>query len=283
MIPCSLRVVIQGPTKTVTSKCLPFVFVPRFFLSVSVSVLCFPMDPLLCLEYLLLLLEQGERSLEGHTRLFLVLPSLTTYPDDVLYTFYDASLKIACIAPSSKDGPRVNFAAFLEWTLARNRSLFPTCFQENLASSTPYPVPSPPFTRCEECMPEPTADGETEPTATDEPLQHGAKELRISTEPELQMTLVKLREPATMPALRENAMDGVSAERSSASCATAEGELKMARGLCHSEGENAPFLEFGPGRATDPKSSPPSSPESSLSPLVPASFAPPQRSHQQQR
>ncbi len=241
------------------------------------------MDPLLCLEYLLLLLEQGERSLEGHTRLFLVLASLTTYPDDARYTFYDASLKIACRAPSSKDGPRVNFAAFLEWTLARNRSPFPTCFQENLASSTPYPVPSPPFTRCEECMPEPTADGETEPTTTDEPLQHGAKELRITTELELQMTLVKLREPATMPALRENAMDGVSAERSSASCAAAEGELKMAHGLSHSEGENTPFLEFGPGRATDPKSSPPSSPESSLSPLVPASFAPPQRSHQQQR
>ncbi len=82
------------------------------------------------------------------------------------------------------------------------------------------------------------------------------------------MTLVKLREPATMLALRENATDGVSAERSSASCAAAEGELTMARGLCHSEGERAPFPEFGPGRATDPKSGPPSSPESWSQPAL---------------
>ncbi len=40
-------------------------------------------------------------------------------------------------------GPRANFAAFVEWTMARNGSLFSSCSQENLASSTPDPVPSP--------------------------------------------------------------------------------------------------------------------------------------------
>ncbi len=83
------------------------------------------MDPLLHPEYhLLLLLKQGERSLKGHTRLFLVLASLTTYPDDALCAFYDASLNIECRAPSSEDGPRANFAAFVEWTLARQRIPF---------------------------------------------------------------------------------------------------------------------------------------------------------------
>ncbi len=117
-------------------------------------------------------------------------------------------------APLSEDGPRANFAAFVEWTLARNGSPFPTCSQENLASATPDPVPSPPFPRYAERMPEPTTDGEPEPAATDEPSPHGATELRIAAEPELQMTSVKVREPATTSALRENATDGVSAERS---------------------------------------------------------------------
>ncbi len=45
--------------------------------------LCVHMDPLLRPEFLLLLLEQGERSLEDHTGLFLMLANTTSYPDDV--------------------------------------------------------------------------------------------------------------------------------------------------------------------------------------------------------
>ncbi|KAL0146479.1 hypothetical protein M9458_058110 [Cirrhinus mrigala] len=51
------------------------------------------MDPLLHPKYLLLLLEQRERSLKGHTRLFLVVASLTAYPENVLCAFNDGSLK----------------------------------------------------------------------------------------------------------------------------------------------------------------------------------------------
>ncbi len=149
---------------------LPPVFVSRFFPQCFLFPLC-SMDPLSHPEYLLL--EQGERLLEGHTRLFLVLAALTSYPDDGLYAFYDASLKISCRALSSEDGPRANFTTFVEWTLARNGSPFPACSQENLASATPDPVPSPPSPRCTERMPEPTADGEPEPTVTDEPSPHG--------------------------------------------------------------------------------------------------------------
>ncbi len=81
--------VTEDPTQTVTS-----VFSLRFCFSFyPVSFFCFvSMDPLSSPEYLLLLLEQGERLLEGHTRLFLVLAALTSYPDDALCAFSDASL-----------------------------------------------------------------------------------------------------------------------------------------------------------------------------------------------
>ncbi len=150
------------------------------------------MDPLLRPEFLLLLLEQGERSLEGHTRLFLVLANLSSYPDDALCAFYDASLNIAYRAPSSEDGPRANFTAFVEWTLARHGSPFTVCPEGDLASATQDPVPNPPSPRCAERMPGPTADGEPEPAATDEPSPHRATVLRIAAEPE--MTSVKVCE-----------------------------------------------------------------------------------------
>ncbi len=61
-------------------------FVPLF--------LC-PMDPLVRPKFLLLLLEQGDRSLEDHTRLFLCFADATSYPDNALCSFYDASLNTA--------------------------------------------------------------------------------------------------------------------------------------------------------------------------------------------
>ncbi len=101
--------------------------------------------------------------------------------------------------------------------------------QENLASATPDPVPSPPSPRCAERMPEPTTDGEPSPAATDEPSPHGATEPRIAAEPELLIMSVKVREPATTPVSRERAADGVSAERSS--CARSPKEYSRARAL----------------------------------------------------
>ncbi len=144
-------------------------------------------------------------------------------------------------------------------------------------------------------MPEPTSDREPESAATDEP----SPQERQSHGSPLLMMSVKVREPATTPASKEKAADGVSAERSSAPCTTDEVELSMARGLCHSKGERGPDPQLSPGRAPvpefnpraypqsipgrapvpelstvrapDPKSSPPSSP------MVPASSAPPER------
>ncbi|KAI2657363.1 Spectrin beta chain, non-erythrocytic 5 [Labeo rohita] len=62
--------------------------------------------------------------------------------------------------------------------------------EDDLASPTLDPAPSPPSPCCTERMPELTADGEPEPTMTDEPSPHGATEPQIATEPELLMTFV---------------------------------------------------------------------------------------------
>ncbi len=107
--------VTEDPTKTVTSVS-PLRFCFLLFHSVFLIPLCFPMDPLLRPEYLLFLLEHGERSLEGYTRLFLVFANLSSYPDDALCAFYDASLNSVYRAQSSEEGPQANFAAFVEWT-----------------------------------------------------------------------------------------------------------------------------------------------------------------------
>ncbi len=82
-------------------------------------------------EYLLTRLERGDKALEDHTRLLLLQANTTSYPDDTLCAFYDACLNRA---PSSEDGPRGDFAAFVQWTLA---------------SATPDPMPSPPSPRCQ--------------------------------------------------------------------------------------------------------------------------------------
>ncbi len=85
-------------------------------------------------------------------------------------------LNHACRVPSSKDGPREDFVAFMEWILAWNGSRFFTVSSEDdLASSTPDSEPSPPSPHC----------AEPKPTATDEPSPYGATELRMAEESEV--------------------------------------------------------------------------------------------------
>ncbi len=120
LAPCSLRTVTEGHTDN-SYLCVfpPFLFI---VFTQFLFPFCVPMDPLVRPEFLLLLLEQGDRSLEDHTRLFLCVANATSYPDDALCSFYDASLNTASRALSSEDGPREDFAAFVEWTLASNGS-----------------------------------------------------------------------------------------------------------------------------------------------------------------
>ncbi|KAL0187542.1 hypothetical protein M9458_014641, partial [Cirrhinus mrigala] len=109
----------------------------------------------------------------------------------------------------SEDNPREDFPAFVGATLD--------------------PAPSPSSSRCTECIPEPTADGEPELTAGDEPLPHRATEQRIAVEPKLNMTSVQVCEPATNPDA------SVIVERSSTHCNMAEGELVVDLGLFEAE------------------------------------------------
>ncbi|KAI2647082.1 Obscurin [Labeo rohita] len=66
---------------------------------------------------LLLLLEQGNRSLEDHTRDFVYLAPLTHYPDSCLCTFYRAGLNTTTKVQLSGEGPRESIADYIKWVL----------------------------------------------------------------------------------------------------------------------------------------------------------------------
>ncbi|KAI2664270.1 Major cell-surface adhesin PAc [Labeo rohita] len=201
------------------------------------------MNPLILRpEFILLRLKQGDLPLEGFTVMFQLVAHTTSYPDDALCAFYDASLNAACRAPSSEDGPRADFASFVEWTLARNRSSFPACSLENLASVTPDPDPNKPPPRPAEYQPKPTDDGELKPAATSEPSQKGATEQLIVMEPALHEPSDQVREPATMTATVEISEEREIAEDSITHCTTAEGELNWILG--HTKRDNEPDLCF---------------------------------------
>ncbi|KAI2663820.1 Streptococcal surface protein A [Labeo rohita] len=200
------------------------------------------MNPLLRPEFILLRLKQGDLPLEGYTVMFQLVAHTTSYPDDALCAFYDARLNAACRAPSSEDGPRADFASFVEWTLARNRSSFSACSLENLASVTPDPDPNKPPPRPAEYQPEPTDDGELKPAATSGPSQKGATELLIATEPELHEPSDQVREPATMTATVAISVEREISEDSITHCTTAEGELNWILG--HTKRDNEPDLCF---------------------------------------
>ncbi len=74
------------------------------------------------------------------------------------------------------------------------------------------------------------------PAAICEPEQSRATERKIVPEVEPNPS-DQVREPATVPTTREPAVDGVSAEWSSASCTAAEGELIVHLGLLDMEGD----------------------------------------------
>ncbi|KAI2652665.1 Myosin-1 [Labeo rohita] len=179
-------------------------------------------------EFILLQLKQGDLPLEGYTIMFQLVAHTTSYPDDTC-VFYNASLNASCRAPSSEDGPRADFATFVEWTLARNRSSFPACSMDNLASATPDPEPSQP-PRPAESQPEPTDDEELQPAATSVPSLRGATEQLITTEPELHEPSDQVHEPATMAATVEGSVENESAEDSITHCTTTEGELNWILG-----------------------------------------------------
>ncbi|XP_059401982.1 uncharacterized protein LOC132133218 [Carassius carassius] len=111
----------------------------------------------------LLCLEQLDRSLKDHTRDFLDLACLTHFPDRSLSNFFYTGLSERCKARLPANGPREDFAAFVEWVLEKNESSFTiTTAEEDISSPTPDPETSQPPSRHTE--PEPTAAAEPEPS-----------------------------------------------------------------------------------------------------------------------
>ncbi|KAI2646012.1 Obscurin [Labeo rohita] len=190
------------------------------------------------------------------------------YPDDTLYAF--ASLNNAsCSAPSSEDGPRADFAAFVEWTLARNKPSFTACSLENFASATPDPEPSqpPPRHAEHEPEPEPTADGSHATSVTQEPSPIGATEQAVATELE-EFASDQVREPATIPATVVVSAERESAENSITHCTTTEGEQDLELGEFKMDAPQLTICAVGSPRVCqspsvswleDPSSSPPAS------------------------
>lgn len=131
-------------------------------------------------KFILLLLKQGNHSLEAHTVIFAEIANIMQYLDNCLCSFYHASLNTATQAKFAGKGPQESFAAFVEWVLASCNSALTLYYAgENLASPTLDPEPSLMPPHCAEQQPEPAADGEPEPAATDEPSLKGVTELRI--------------------------------------------------------------------------------------------------------
>ncbi|KAL0153752.1 hypothetical protein M9458_050943 [Cirrhinus mrigala] len=170
---------------------------------------------------LVLLLEQGDRSLEDHTTDFVFLTNYTHFPDNCLCSFYFAGLNTTTRAQLSGDGPRENFAAYVEWVLVSCNSSLTVDFADDDTSPTLDPEPSQQSPQFAEHEPEPTVDGEPEPNVTDEPSPSGATELRIAQEPEPILS-DQVREPATEPATVDVPDGREGAEDSTAHCTAAE-------------------------------------------------------------
>ncbi|KAI2665179.1 Opioid growth factor receptor [Labeo rohita] len=162
----------------------------------------------------IIILEQGNRSLEDHTRDFVQLIPLTHYPDSCLCTFYRVGLNITIKAQLSGEGPRESIADYIEWVLASCRSSWTIDFVKEDVSPTPDPEPSQPSPRQAELEPEPTADEEPEPRATE-------------PEPD---TSDQVREPDITSAKVECCVEQERAMESPAHCTTAGGEIELNSG-----------------------------------------------------
>ncbi|KAI2650572.1 Filamentous hemagglutinin [Labeo rohita] len=162
---------------------------------------------------LLPILEQGNRSLEDHTKDFMYLASMTHYPVSSIYSFYLTGLNPTTRAQLSGKGPRESLAAYVEWVLVSSRSSWTT---EDNTSPTPDPESNQPSPRFMEHEPEPTVDGEPEPS---------------------------VRELATEPATVDVPDGREGAEDSTAHCTTAEGEQRLDLGLIVLEQDLTNFVE----------------------------------------
>ncbi|KAI2646737.1 putative RNA-directed DNA polymerase from transposon BS [Labeo rohita] len=143
-----------------------------------------------------------------------------TTPETLCTSLHSRTIRTAACAPYTVrdltppprrscpgEGPRESIADYIEWVLVSSRS---SLTAEDDTSPTQDPEPSQPASRHAAYEPEPTADEEPEPRAT---------------EPE-PYTSDQVREPATATVTVECNMEQVRAMESPAHCTTAGGELE---------------------------------------------------------
>ncbi len=175
---------------------------------------------------LVLLLEQGDRSLEDHTEDFVFLANYTHYPDNCLCSYYLAGLNTSTRAQLSGDGPRESLTAFIEWVLVSCKAKLTVDIADDDTSPTLDPEPSQPPPYGAELQME---MDEPEPAAVVEPSPSGATELTIAPEPEPQVS-DQVREPTAQVTV-DTAVEIMGAMESPAHGATAEGELTLDSGV----------------------------------------------------
>ncbi|KTF97464.1 hypothetical protein cypCar_00023353 [Cyprinus carpio] len=94
---------------------------------------------------------------------------LQDFPDHSLCAFYYASLSERCKARLPGNGPKEDFATFMEWVRENNGSQFTVCPpEEDISSPTPEPETSQLSSRCAEQVLQPTT--EPKPDMITEPI-----------------------------------------------------------------------------------------------------------------
>ncbi|XP_073676889.1 uncharacterized protein [Garra rufa] len=157
----------------------------------------------------IILLKQGNRSLEDHTRDFVFYAPFTHYPDSCLCTFYRAGLNIAAKSQLSGEGPRESIADYIEWVLASCGSTWTIGIVKEDVSPTHDPESSQTSPQHAEYEPERTANEGLEPRAT-EPESSPADQVR---------------EPASTSAMVDCDVEQVRKMESPAHCNTVGGEM----------------------------------------------------------
>lgn len=101
---------------------------------------------------------------------FLQLACQIHYPDRLLCVFYHTSLSDRSKAHLPANGPKKDFARFVEWVLVNIDYPFTICLADDHTDPTPHPVTShPPPASCKMDLLEPTADCGDWPAVMDEP------------------------------------------------------------------------------------------------------------------
>ncbi len=149
----------------------------------------------------LLCLEQGDRPLEAHTLDFIQLACLTHYPDRSLCVFYYTSLSERSKARVPAGGPKEDFAAFVEWVLVHNDSVFTIGpVEDDFTTSPTPPLPEtspPPAKDATEVSHEPTTDRGVRHAAMEELGPRTRLEVTITLEPTSLQWSDQVCEPAT--------------------------------------------------------------------------------------